>query len=157
LRVLIFIFIYKEKVMKKTVYGFVAAFVLAAGFFACDMVNDATGGGDLVLNGAVAIDGGSDGGAQVGTPLTANTAGLEGTGGLTFQWQRGDTADGPFADIEGANGASYTPVAADAEKYIRVVVSRAGYIGTKTRARWRDRWRRLSLGRRRSRAARRAA
>ncbi|MDR1094995.1 MAG: hypothetical protein LBL31_01255 [Spirochaetaceae bacterium] len=94
------------------------------------MVNDAAGGRNLVLNGAVSIGAG----AEVGTPLAADTFGLEGTGDLTYQWQRGDTEDGPFANITGANGASYTPVAADAGKYIRVVVSRAGYIGTKTSA-----------------------
>jgi hypothetical protein len=68
--------------------------------------------------------------AQVGLVLTAETASLDGSGAITYKWQRGDSASGSFADITNATNQTYTPVAADLGKYIRVTASRAGYTGT---------------------------
>jgi hypothetical protein len=81
------------------------------------------------LTGQVSITGT----ARVGGTLTADTAGLSGQGNITtYQWKRGDTADGDFTDISG-NGATYTATAEDdLGKFISVEVSRAGYIGTKS-------------------------
>ena len=60
--------------------------------------------------------------AQVGETLTANTTGISDADGLanasfTYQWLADD------ADISGATGSSYTVVAADAGKAIKVTVS----------------------------------
>ena len=60
--------------------------------------------------------------AQVGEALTANTTGIADSDGLTsatftYQWLADD------ADISGATSSSYTPVAADAGKAIKVQVS----------------------------------
>ena len=38
---------------------------------------------------------------------------------LTWQWSRGETASGTFNNISGATSDSYTPVAADAGKYLK--------------------------------------
>jgi tetratricopeptide (TPR) repeat protein len=78
------------------------------------------------LGGTVAVTGS----ALVGQALTANIAGLEGSGAISYQWQRGDSANGSFADISGAAASSYTLATADLGKYIRITVRRAGYSGT---------------------------
>jgi uncharacterized repeat protein (TIGR02543 family) len=82
------------------------------------------------LTGAVSIAGT----AKVGEALTINTDSLDGTGGISYQWARGDTADGAFADISGATNETYTLAAEDQGKYIRVTTSRAGYSGTTSSA-----------------------
>jgi hypothetical protein len=81
------------------------------------------------LSGTVSIDGT----AQVGETLSANTAALEGSGAIAYRWQRGDSAEGAFADIneEGAN-ETYVPVDADLDKYLRVRTTRAGHSGAVT-------------------------
>jgi hypothetical protein len=84
---------------------------------------------DNTLTGSVSISGN----ARVGGVLTANTTALGGSGVITYQWQRANLADGSYAPI-GANSNTYTLVQADVGKYIRVVVSRTGYGGTKTAA-----------------------
>ena len=63
-----------------------------------------------------------NGTAQVGQTLTASTSGISDSDGLanasfTYQWLAAD------ADINGATGSSYTLVAADAGKTIKVQVS----------------------------------
>ena len=63
-----------------------------------------------------------NGTAQVGESLTASTSGISDTDGLanasfTYQWLADD------ADINGATGSSYTLVAADEGKVIKVTVS----------------------------------
>ncbi|GHU60965.1 hypothetical protein FACS189445_2130 [Spirochaetia bacterium] len=69
----------------------------------------------------------------VGQTLTADITGLNGTGTITYQWKRGNTATGPFTNITtNGTGASYTLTAADEGKYIVVEVSRAGYSGSVT-------------------------
>ena len=63
-----------------------------------------------------------NGTAQVGETLTASTSGISDTDGLanatfTYQWLADDS------EISGATGSSYTMVAADAGKAIKVTVS----------------------------------
>jgi hypothetical protein len=79
-----------------------------------------------LLTGLVTVSGT----VRVGQTLTANTAALEGSGTITYKWQRSDTADGSFVDISGAAANTYILATADAGKFIRVEVSRAGYEGT---------------------------
>lgn len=68
--------------------------------------------------------------AQVGVETDALT--LEYTGepseaaALTYQWQSGNSPIGVFNDIEGANAATYTPVAEDEGAFIRCVVTASG-------------------------------
>lgn len=72
--------------------------------------------------------------AEVGIALTATNGTWAGNPAPTFtrQWQRGDAAAGPFTAISGATGATYTPVVADAGKYLRVVVTATNSEGTAT-------------------------
>jgi hypothetical protein len=78
------------------------------------------------LTGSVSIAGT----AKVGETLTANTGSLDGTGALSYRWQRGDSETGVFADITGATNQSYALVAADQGKYVLATVSRAEHAGT---------------------------
>jgi hypothetical protein len=114
---------------KKILYGM--ALVLAVLAFAgCPNLTEDL---DPTLSGVVGFSSGGGANPQAGVPLAVDITGLEGSGTLTYQWERGDSADGEFAVITGANNASYTPHATnDLGKYIRVTVSRAGYKGTKT-------------------------
>jgi len=53
----------------------------------------------------------------------------------TYQWQIADTAGGVYADILGATASTYTPVALDETKFIKVVATgSSGYSGTVTSA-----------------------
>ena len=80
--------------------------------------------GSFPAEGAVTISGT----AQVGQTLTADPSGITDTDGLTtatytYQWLRVD-ADGVSNETNiGANAATYTPVAADVGKQIKVQVS----------------------------------
>ena len=61
---------------------------------------------------------------QLGVSLTATLTDPD--GGITgqiWQWARGDTAGGTFANISGATSSSYTPVQADVGKYLKVSVT----------------------------------
>lgn len=49
-----------------------------------------------------------------------------GTGSLTYQWQSGPTATGPFTDVSGANAASFTPSAGNTAPFYRVIVRSTG-------------------------------
>ena len=48
---------------------------------------------------------------------------------LHYQWQRSDDGTLGWTDISKATTSSYTPVAADARKYIRIVITADGYTG----------------------------
>ena len=62
--------------------------------------------------------------AQVGTQLTAVRGSTTGTISTTsYQWRRADTAGGTYSDIASATNSTYTPVSADAGKYIQVVIT----------------------------------
>jgi len=64
--------------------------------------------------------------AKVGVQLTAGAT-------ASYQWQIGSTASGVYANISGATTNNYVPVASDATKYIKVVVTGTGsYSGTVT-------------------------
>jgi len=82
------------------------------------------------LTGTVSITGA----AAVGQTLTANTASLNGSGDISYQWKRGDAANAVNTDINGANGKTYTLAAADKGKYIAVTVMRSGNSGSVTGA-----------------------
>jgi hypothetical protein len=74
----------------------------------------------LLLTGTVTISGNP----AVGQSLTADISGLNGSGTPSYQWKLGGV------NIEGATGASYTPVLTDAGHAVSVAVSRAGYSGS---------------------------
>jgi len=74
------------------------------------------------LTGTVSITGT----AQVGQTLTANTANLGGSGTISYQWNREETA------ISDATGSTYTLQTADAGSNITVTVTRSGYSGSIT-------------------------
>jgi uncharacterized repeat protein (TIGR02543 family) len=90
--------------------------------------SDAVGpvGSRTPLTGTAAVTGT----ALVDLELKADTAGLNGGGLHSYQWERGDAAAGPFAAIAGATGSGYTLVAEDETKFIRVTVGRAENLGT---------------------------
>ena len=61
---------------------------------------------------------------KVGVELSATLTGDEdgATSGVTWKWERADDADftgDDVVEIEGATSAAYTPVHADATKYLR--------------------------------------
>ena len=82
----------------------------------------------LYLTGSVDITGT----ANVGETLTADTSSLGGTGVVSYQWRRGNSAATADSTISGATSQTYTLTAADQGKYISVRVSRDGYSGTVT-------------------------
>ncbi|GAB6390787.1 MAG: leucine-rich repeat protein [Treponematales bacterium] len=78
------------------------------------------------LGGTVSITGT----AVVGETLTADTSALDGSGTISYQWKRADSAAGTYSDIASAAASTYTPVAADEGKFLKVAVTRAGYTGS---------------------------
>ena len=61
---------------------------------------------------------------QVGTPLTAELTDPDGDPtSVYWQWARADSATGPFTNVSGGALVTYTPVAADAGKYLRATAS----------------------------------
>ena len=72
---------------------------------------------------------------RVGTELTATlTDPDDEVSGVTWQWARADAQAGPYADITSATTASYTLVAADVDKYLRVTASYTDRRGPDKRA-----------------------
>ena len=70
--------------------------------------------------------------AQVGQVLTAGALTPSGAT-ATYQWQICATSDGTYADIADATSSTYTPVADDANKFIKVKATGTGnYSGTVT-------------------------
>lgn len=74
------------------------------------------------VSGSVSIDGT----LTEGSTLTANVSGLPAGVNAAYQWQRADSADGSFEDIDGATGSEYVLTGDDVGKYIRVVVTPTG-------------------------------
>ncbi|MBE3144795.1 MAG: DUF1566 domain-containing protein [Planctomycetes bacterium] len=69
---------------------------------------------------------------QVGVQLTAGAL-TPSAATATYQWTISDTADGTYADINLATTTTYTPVADDATKFIKVVATGTGnYSGSVT-------------------------
>jgi formylglycine-generating enzyme required for sulfatase activity len=81
-----------------------------------------------VLTGTVSISGT----VQAWKTLMAVTTSLGGSGDISYQWLRGDTAENVITVISDAASASYALTLADVGKYIKVRVSRTGYSGTVT-------------------------
>jgi hypothetical protein len=79
-----------------------------------------------LLTGTISISGTR----KVGEILTAETGSLGGSGAITYQWHRGDSAGGSAWTSVGTDLAQYTPVALDYQKYIRLTVTRAGNSGS---------------------------
>jgi hypothetical protein len=75
-----------------------------------------------------------DGDYRIGGNLTASAGALTGypDAVLTYQWQRSDSAAGPWTDIEGATDVKYVPVLGDNYKYLRVGISATNSEGTDT-------------------------
>ncbi|MDR0909242.1 MAG: fibronectin type III domain-containing protein [Spirochaetaceae bacterium] len=63
----------------------------------------------------------------VGQTLTADVSSLGGTGTISYQWLRGGSSI--YTEITGATNSTYTLIADDEGKTIKVRVSRAGYAG----------------------------
>ncbi|UUP19506.1 phage tail tube protein [Nitratireductor thuwali] len=61
--------------------------------------------------------------AQVGVPLTLDPGIWAGAKDFAIQWQKDNAGDGIFADIVGATGMAYVPVADDVGDDIRVTVT----------------------------------
>jgi hypothetical protein len=61
--------------------------------------------------------------------LTADTTQLGVDGEVSYLWQS-KSPDGDYEPIEGAAGGTYTPSADDLGKYIKVIVTLAGYTGS---------------------------
>ena len=80
------------------------------------------------LTGTVSITGT----AKIGQTLTANTANLGGSGTISYQWRR--AASSSYSDITGANENTYLLTTDDFNRYIVVVVTRAGNSGNITSA-----------------------
>ena len=72
--------------------------------------------------------------AKVGNVLTAGALTPAGAT-ATYQWQSAATSTGVYADIAGETANTYTVVAGDATRFIKVVATGSGvYTGTKTSA-----------------------
>jgi hypothetical protein len=82
----------------------------------------------VALTGTVTVTGT----LEVAQVLSANTTSLGGGGTISYQWQRGDSADGTFTNIEGAIAETYSLTTADLGKHIRVTVSRVNNTGTRS-------------------------
>ena len=67
----------------------------------------------------------------VGQAVSASTGSWAGTNPIsyTYQWQSGSAVGGPFTDITGATGSTYTPLAGDVGAYLRVVVTASNTAG----------------------------
>jgi hypothetical protein len=89
-----------------------------------------------VLTGTVTITGGSgeDGAFMVSDTLTANTDSLGGSGKISYQWQSSDDEKGTYTNIDGKTGKTFDTTSQYADKWIRVVVSRADNTGKITSA-----------------------
>ena len=78
-----------------------------------------------------------NGTAQVGQPLSVTATYSSGnpTPNLAYQWKRADTSGGSYTDIDGAVYGTYTPVAEDQGKFLKVNVTASGSAtGTKLSA-----------------------
>jgi len=84
------------------------------------------------LTGTVSIGGLIDGYAIEGEELTANTASLEGSGAVSYRWNRSDAFDAAGTAIDGETGPEYTLTAGDKGKYITVTVTREDNTGNVT-------------------------
>jgi hypothetical protein len=77
--------------------------------------------GSVNLSGTVAF----------GQQLTAAATGVTGypDAQLTYQWQRAESETGPWTDITGATGATYTPIALDESRHLRAEITATNLVG----------------------------
>ena len=62
--------------------------------------------------------------AQVNNEITASLADADGSvSGVTWQWSSSSTKEGEYVDIDSATSASYTPVSADLDNYLKATAS----------------------------------
>lgn len=117
----------------KLKHGFLFGFALlfVAAIFIVTGCDDGSTPEMSVLTGSVSIIGGSTP-PKARETLRADTSGLGGTGTLSYLWKRGTSADAVSDPISDANKSTYTLVAADVGRFLRVTVSRAGYSGSVT-------------------------
>jgi len=80
------------------------------------------------LTGTVSITGT----ATVGRTLTANTADLDGSGTISFQWVKRSGGEDDWSYISGATGNTFVVRASDLNQQIAVRVTRADNLGTIT-------------------------
>ena len=67
---------------------------------------------------------------EVGEALTATLTDPDGgVTATTWQWARSSSANGPWTNITGATAASYTPVEADADRFLRATASYTDAVG----------------------------
>ena len=119
--------------MKKFKWVFLTM-IIAALVFGCGggKGGNHEGGEDFNLSGTVSIKG--NGFVVVDDELEADISQLGGTGDVFFQWQSSDNVNGVFTDIEGETEDKFIADIAYENKYIRVVVERDGYTGSKASA-----------------------
>ena len=68
--------------------------------------------------------------SEVGEALTATLTDPDGgVTATTWQWARSSSANGPWTNITGATTASYTPVEADADRFLRATASYTDAVG----------------------------
>lgn len=88
-------------------------------------LNSSLGGPAVALNPPVnTVAPAITGTPTVGQTLTvSNGTWTNSPTGYARQWQRGDSSSGPWTNISGATGTTYTLVSGDATKYVRAVVT----------------------------------
>jgi hypothetical protein len=80
------------------------------------------------LTGTVSITGTP----KVGQTLTVNTGSLGGSGTISYQWKRGNSAGAVNTNITNATESSYILSAEDYDKYVTISVTRSGHGGDVT-------------------------
>jgi len=88
----------------------------------------------LTISTALTLIGAISGTAKVGNTLTAGA--VDPHVAVSYQWQSATDVAGPYTNIEGATSSTYTLVAGDAGKFIKVVATATatGYTGSVTSA-----------------------
>ena len=67
---------------------------------------------------------------SVGTAITATLEDDDIVSSESWQWASSDAMDGPFTNISGATSATYTPVAADADMWLRAMATYTDVLGS---------------------------
>ena len=94
------------------------------GFLFTEVLQEIPDHRDIATLIAVALSATAQEGVEITTTITYNTI-PDGTPTLYYQWQI--SSDGStWADIAGSTSATYTPVTADINKYVRLIVSASG-------------------------------
>jgi hypothetical protein len=104
--------------------------LFAFALLACD--NNTTTSGKPALTGTVSITGGSgeNNAVMVGDSLGVDTDSLGGSGIISYQWQSSDSETGNYKNINGKTSEAFEADNQWANKWIKVVVSRADNTGS---------------------------